>query len=319
MAGELAGFDVLPAAVADRIVAWCFLNYPHSGRDAAICALRDKHGVPPERGAPAVDAAIARAQGWTAEHAQDLAWEAEGWERPVPLSAVPALPSFPVGIYPPWLAAEVTALAGFTQTPPDLAGTIVLSVLATALGGRARVEVREGWSEPANLYTVVAMPPGSRKSPVHSALVAPVVAVEAAMASEASASIAEAKALRSVAEKAARAAENKAVGAQGTQRDKLQAGRYARPGRHWTRGHVNTVIVQVQTGRDGKLYPARPLTRQERNRARWLAHNLVHRDGLSVRQAQRAMAERYGVRRAVGTIARDLANFECPRCPHLNA
>jgi hypothetical protein len=57
-----------------------------------------------------------------------------------------------------------------------------------------------------------------------------------------------------------------------------------------------------------------PLTPRERDRARWLAHNLVHRDGLSVRQEQRAMAERYGLRRAVGTIARDLADFECPAC-----
>ena len=83
-------------------------------------------------------------------------------------------------------------------------------------------------------------------------------------------------------------------------------------------GQVNTVIITVKVGQDGKRYPAAPLTREERNRARWLAHNLVHRDGLSVRQAQRAMAERCGVRRAVGTIARDLADFECPRCPHLN-
>jgi hypothetical protein len=77
---------------------------------------------------------------------------------------------------------------------------------------------------------------------------------------------------------------------------------------------VNTVIVQVQTGRDGKLYRARPLTREQRNRARWLAHNLVHRDGLSVRAAQRAMSEQHGIRRAVGTIARDLELFTCPRC-----
>ena len=40
----------------------------------------------------------------------------------------------------------------------------------------------------------------------------------------------------------------------------------------------------------------------------------MHRDGLSVRQAQKVMAERYGVRRAVRTIARDLVGFECPRC-----
>ena len=39
--------------------------------------------------------------------------------------------------------------------------------------------------------------------------------------------------------------------------------------------------------------------------------------GLSVRQAQRVMAESYGIRRAVGTIMRGLQNFECPRCPHM--
>ena len=79
-------------------------------------------------------------------------------------------------------------------------------------------------------------------------------------------------------------------------------------------GHVNTVIIEVKAGADGRLYPARPLTREQRNRARWLAHNLVHRDGLSVRQAQRDMAESYGIRRSVGTIARDLELFTCPRC-----
>ena len=174
-----------------------------------------------------VDAAIMRSQGWTREQAQALAWEAEGWERPVPLSAVPALPSFPVGIYPPWLAAEVTAVAEFTQTPPDLAGTIVLSVLACALGGRARVEMRPGWLEPCNLYTAVAMPPGSRKSPVHSVLTAPVLAAEAAMAAEASARIGEAKTMRAVAERAAMAAAAKAAGADADKRDELMAEAFA--------------------------------------------------------------------------------------------
>jgi hypothetical protein len=77
---------------------------------------------------------------------------------------------------------------------------------------------------------------------------------------------------------------------------------------------VNTVIVEVRRGVDSKPYPARPLTPRERDRARWLAHGLVHRDGMSVRQAQRVMAESNGLRRAVGTIARDLELFTCPRC-----
>lgn len=79
---------------------------------------------------------------------------------------------------------------------------------------------------------------------------------------------------------------------------------------------MNTsTVIEVRRGRDGKLYPARmPTPAAERNRARWLAHNLVHRDHLSVRAAQRVMREQYGVRRSVGQIWNDLHRFECPVC-----
>jgi hypothetical protein len=87
-----------------------------------------------------------------------------------------------------------------------------------------------------------------------------------------------------------------------------------RPGQPRTGVRCAVIVVEVPRRRDGKLYPAVPLTYAERNRARWLAHNLVHRDGLSVRQAQRTMIENYGVRRSLGTIARDLRLWECPAC-----
>lgn len=48
---------------------------------------------------------------------------------------------------------------------------------------------------------------------------------------------------------------------------------------------VNT--TGLRRGRDGKLYSARPLTPEERSRARWLAH----RDHLSIRAAQQVMAQ----------------------------
>jgi hypothetical protein len=76
-------------------------------------------------------------------------------------------------------------------------------------------------------------------------------------------------------------------------------------------GHVTTTTMRL--GRDGKSYPASPLTREERNRARWMAHNLVHGDGLSIRAAQARMAEA-GLRRSRGAIGADLAGYECPRC-----
>jgi hypothetical protein len=80
-------------------------------------------------------------------------------------------------------------------------------------------------------------------------------------------------------------------------------------------GYVNT--TRVRRGLDGKNYPATPLTRTGRIRARRLAHELVCRDGLSIRAAQAQMAEA-GVRRSVGTLARDLAGYECPHCADVN-
>ena len=77
--------------------------------------------------------------------------------------------------------------------------------------------------------------------------------------------------------------------------------------------------TQLRRGRDGKLYPAAQLTRTERGRARWLAHQLVHSDGLSIRAAQAAMAQTHGLRRSRGAIAADLAGYECPRCADLDS
>jgi hypothetical protein len=78
---------------------------------------------------------------------------------------------------------------------------------------------------------------------------------------------------------------------------------------------VNAVVIEVRRGRDGKLYPPRmPLPQAERDRARALAHRLVCRDGLSIREAQRCMREDYGVRRSLGIIHADLAGYQCARC-----
>jgi hypothetical protein len=73
-------------------------------------------------------------------------------------------------------------------------------------------------------------------------------------------------------------------------------------------------IIEVQRGRDGKRYPLRPVPPDETERARRLAHNLVCRDRLSTREAQRVMLEDHGVRRSLGSIHSDLAGFECDHC-----
>jgi len=78
---------------------------------------------------------------------------------------------------------------------------------------------------------------------------------------------------------------------------------------------VNVIVIEVRPGRDGKKYPpGGDLPPAERNRARKLAHNLICRDKLSIRAAQRVMLEQYAVRRSLGIIHRDLQRFECPSC-----
>lgn len=142
---------------------------------------------------------------------------AGGWDaEPVPLSARRLLPPFPVDALPSWVADQVAAVAEFTQTPPDLAGCIALAALSTAAaGGRAVVEIRPGWREPVNLFTAVAMPPGSRKSAVFAAMTAPLLAAEAELVELARPVVVEAELTARVAqaraEKAAKAAETAAT------------------------------------------------------------------------------------------------------------
>jgi replicative DNA helicase len=141
---------------------------------------------------------------------------AGGWDGdPVPLTARRLLPPFPVDALPGWVADQVAAVAEFTQTPPDLPGCLALACLSAAAGGRAVVEVRPGWREPVNLFTAVAMPPGSRKSAVFATMTAPLLATEAELVDAARPAVVEAdlaaRVARARAEKAAKAAESAAT------------------------------------------------------------------------------------------------------------
>ncbi|GAA2870973.1 hypothetical protein GCM10010472_30400 [Pseudonocardia halophobica] len=125
---------------------------------------------------------------------------AQGWDAdPTPLTPHRLVPPFPVDALPEWVAEMVLAVAEFTQTPLDLPGCLALAALSTAAGGRAEMEVRPGWHEPLNLYTVVAMPPGSRKSAVFAAMTAPLLEAERHLIEQTRPRIAEAELARKVA------------------------------------------------------------------------------------------------------------------------
>ena len=85
--------------------------------------------------------------------------------------------------------------------------------LSASAGGRARVQIRPGWVEPVNLFTVVAMPPGSRKSAVFAAMTAPLLAAEQALAEHAAPLIVEAELARRTAQRDAERHANGAANA----------------------------------------------------------------------------------------------------------
>lgn len=90
----------------------------------------------------------------------------EEWGYPVPLENESVLP-FDSTIFPEWGRDFVNAVAEETQTPIDAASMAYLMLLSTALGGKYIVKPKESmWTEPINIYSVVALESGNRKSAV---------------------------------------------------------------------------------------------------------------------------------------------------------
>jgi hypothetical protein len=102
----------------------------------------------------------------------------DGWETPTPLDAVDVRPAFPTWALPDAIRGFVEAEAEAVQVPPDLPALVCLAVLATVAGGRALVEGGPGWVEGLNLFTLVAMDPGERKSAVFLDATAPILLFE---------------------------------------------------------------------------------------------------------------------------------------------
>ena len=113
----------------------------------------------------------------TADLLKSAAPPPEDWPELVPLD-VPNLPRLDLSHLPDWAGDYARAIAADTETPPELAAGMVLVVCATVAARYLRVMVKPGYFEPCNLWIVVALPPGNRKSAVQSAATAPLLAWE---------------------------------------------------------------------------------------------------------------------------------------------
>lgn len=98
----------------------------------------------------------------------------EPWPELIPLDGGQALPTFPLDVFPNWLARYTHELSVSMQVPNCLPGMMGLACLATAAMRHWRVRVKPGHEEPLNLYAACALDPANRKSPVLSAMSLPI-------------------------------------------------------------------------------------------------------------------------------------------------
>jgi hypothetical protein len=105
------------------------------------------------------------------------------WGELEPFDAVD-VPAFPIAALSPWLRDWAHAIADFCQVPVDLPSVVGLAALSLAVCRRFHVRVVPGWDEPTNLYTVTALPPAERKSPVFAKATAPLHAYQKQIAAE---------------------------------------------------------------------------------------------------------------------------------------
>jgi replicative DNA helicase len=94
------------------------------------------------------------------------------WVQPFPISTPTGKP-LPENVFPTWLERYINAVAKEVQVPAGMVATIALSTIAACVSKKGIVRILPSWKEPLNLYTIVACPPSSRKTPTFKAVMEP--------------------------------------------------------------------------------------------------------------------------------------------------
>ena len=103
---------------------------------------------------------------------------------PDPAEDVPFWQPFPVDLLPRPVADLVHAGAAAIPCDPALIAIPSLATLSAAVGSHVRLRLKRKWVEPAALWTLIAAPSGTGKSPAQALAVEPVLDLEARAARE---------------------------------------------------------------------------------------------------------------------------------------
>jgi hypothetical protein len=139
------------------------------------------------------DAADAVAEGWGREEVDALLARArpcylppvavatnDNWPAPdlSLLDSEPVRPGFPVEIFPPLLADWMEKAAKSKSAPTDYVAAALLTGAASLIGSARRVQLWEGWSEPAILWSAIVGNPSAGKSPAMDPVLSAMAGIE---------------------------------------------------------------------------------------------------------------------------------------------
>jgi replicative DNA helicase len=144
------------------------------------------------------------------------------WDEPVPLRAI-AVPRFPLGVLPPWMESFASDVACALQVPRELPALLELAAASAAVAGKWQIEVKPEYSEPLNLWVVVPLESGNRKSRCVRVVSAPISDWEHERALDMRDEIAEAESRARIKASALQKAERSAGAAEGAERLRLEA------------------------------------------------------------------------------------------------
>jgi replicative DNA helicase len=137
-------------------------------------------------------------------------------------------PPFPLHALPTWISQQCASVAESFQVPVDLPATLALGALSTILAGHVKTRLTgTAWIEHTNLYLVVALPPGTGKSPVFKVMTRAIVDLEKETIRTRRRDVAEAETKRDILEKQVKNAREVAVKSDTGGRGIIEAARLA--------------------------------------------------------------------------------------------
>jgi Protein of unknown function (DUF3987) len=94
------------------------------------------------------------------------------------------VPPFPIGVFPPNMQKYIFDTARTMPCPEDFIGVGVLAVLSACIGSSRRALIKQDWSEPTILFSVIVGRPSSKKTPALNKTKQPLEQIQKVMAEE---------------------------------------------------------------------------------------------------------------------------------------